>query len=304
MKKVIILLATYNGEKYIKAQINSILNQTYKNIEIMVRDDGSKDNTIKILKNYEKIGKISLTCGKNIGFLNNFFWLIKNAKIADYYSFADQDDIWLEDKVELAVNSLNKYNKNEPLLYFSDYDFYDENMNFLEHNKSFHYPLQLFYAITGKECALGFNSVINYRLKEMAKDNIPDFNNLYGHDFWFYLIALSTGKVFYDRQATAKYRRHSKNVSVINKNFFNQQIWRIKSFIVNDDAKKISKSAKMCKDLYYNYMDSDTKTLFDLFSYRKYNIITVIHRVFYFKRYRDTIFDELAIRFIYLIGKM
>lgn len=304
MKKVIVLLSTYNGEKYVKEQIDSILNQTYRNIEIMVRDDGSKDNTVTILRTYEKKGKISLVCEENIGFMNSFFWLVNNAKHADYYSFADQDDVWLENKIELAINSLNTYNEKEPSLYFSDYDFYDENMNFIGHNKSLNYPLQIFYAITGKECALGFSSVINYTLKEMVKNNTPDVNDLYGHDFWFYLIALSTGRVFYDRQVTAKYRRHSKNVSVINRNFLKHQLWRIKCFLVNDDAKKISKSVKMCKDLYYNYMDKDTRALFDLFSYKEYNLSILVRRVFYFKRYRDTFFDEVAIRFIYLIGKM
>lgn len=60
----------------------------------------------------------------------------------------------------------------------------------------------------------------------------------------------------------------------------------------------------MCKDLYSNYMDNNTKALFDLFSYKEYSIITAIRRAFYFKKYRDTVFDEVAIRLIYLIGKM
>ena len=72
-KIVAVLVSTFNGEKYIKEQLDSILNQTYQNIHIYVRDDGSTDSTIAILKKYEQKGKIQLRLGKNIGFVNSFF---------------------------------------------------------------------------------------------------------------------------------------------------------------------------------------------------------------------------------------
>ena len=90
-RKVAILLSTYNGEKYVKEQIDSFLNQTYKNVEIIVRDDGSKDSTVKILKEYQNnYNNIKLTVGKNLGFIKSFFELLKLGD-ADYYAFADQD---------------------------------------------------------------------------------------------------------------------------------------------------------------------------------------------------------------------
>ena len=77
-RKVAILLSTYNGEKYVKEQIDSFLNQTYKNVEIIVRDDGSKDSTVKILKEYQNnYNNIKLTVGKNLGFIKSFFELLK-----------------------------------------------------------------------------------------------------------------------------------------------------------------------------------------------------------------------------------
>ena len=71
--KVAVVLSTYQGEKYVKQQIDSILNQTYPNIEIYVRDDGSKDNTVEILKQYEKENKIKLFPQENVGFIKSFF---------------------------------------------------------------------------------------------------------------------------------------------------------------------------------------------------------------------------------------
>ncbi len=123
-KTVIILLSTYNGEKYIEEQLQSIFAQTHwPNCKLFVRDDGSKDGTVSVLKKYEKQGMLALECGENIGFVRSFFWLINNAPVADYYSFADQDDVWNADKVERAVKMLEDAENDDPQkpqLYFFD----------------------------------------------------------------------------------------------------------------------------------------------------------------------------------------
>ena len=130
-KSVTILLSTYNGEKYIEEQLESIFAQTYwQNCNLFVRDDGSKDGTVAILKKYEKEGKLRLECGENIGFVRSFFWLINNAPESDFYSFADQDDIWNADKIERGVKKLLEADNSKPQLYFSDYDFYTADMKF------------------------------------------------------------------------------------------------------------------------------------------------------------------------------
>ena len=112
-KKVAIIMSTYNGEKYIKEQLDSLFNHTYKNIEIYVRDDGSKDKTVEILREYEKNGKIHLFVKENKGFIKSFFECLSFCDDADYYSFCDQDDVWYEDKVERAVNALNSMNQEK-----------------------------------------------------------------------------------------------------------------------------------------------------------------------------------------------
>ena len=91
-EKVVVLLSSYNGGKYIKEQIESILAQSYKNVELFIRDDGSKDDTVKILKTYEHNPRIRVFYGENIGFFASFLWLLNNSVQADYYAFADQDD--------------------------------------------------------------------------------------------------------------------------------------------------------------------------------------------------------------------
>ena len=118
--KVIICMSTYNGEKYVKEQIESLLNQTYKNLEIYVRDDGSKDNTINILEEYEKNNKIHFIKGNNVGVVKSFYECLKEAyDNAEYFAYCDQDDKWHEDKIERSISKLKKENLK--------YTIYDEN---------------------------------------------------------------------------------------------------------------------------------------------------------------------------------
>ena len=136
-KKVAILMSTYNGEKYLKEQLDSLLNQTYKNIDIYIRDDESKDSTVEIIENYMKsVDNIKLIKGKNLGFVKSFFELLKNVEEADYYAYCDQDDIWMEDKIQRVVEHLSKLDENKPNLYFSNSDYYDGEMNFVAHGDS------------------------------------------------------------------------------------------------------------------------------------------------------------------------
>ena len=111
--------------------IISVLNQTYKNIEIIVRDDGSKDGTVDIVKEYQKNhSNIKLFEGENLGFVNSFFKLLDLAD-ADYYAYADQDDVWIENKIELAVGKLNKMDDSKPNMVFGNSDYYNEKMEFM-----------------------------------------------------------------------------------------------------------------------------------------------------------------------------
>lgn len=104
---VSVLMSTYNGAKYIREQIDSILNQKDVNVELLIRDDGSSDNTAEICKEYQKKNtNIRFYQGENIGVGKSFMELLKKAPEADYYSFSDQDDVWLEDKLSRAVKMI------------------------------------------------------------------------------------------------------------------------------------------------------------------------------------------------------
>ena len=129
--EVCVLMATYNGEKYLREQVDSIIGQHNININLIVRDDGSTDSTINILSEYEEKGLLTYTKGANLGPARSFMELLKFSPISDYYAFSDQDDIWLPDKIKTAVDMM-KEDEEKPALYFCQTQLVDENLKKME----------------------------------------------------------------------------------------------------------------------------------------------------------------------------
>ena len=152
MEQIDILLATYNGEKYLKEQLDSILNQTYTNFRLLISDDCSKDYTRQILKEYEKKdSRIKLFFQeKNLGYVKNFEFLLTKST-AEYIFFSDHDDIWYENKIEKCIKVLKE--KNVDLLY-SDCKQIDENGKVLQDSYLKYKNLP---QVNGKENILAFS---------------------------------------------------------------------------------------------------------------------------------------------------
>ena len=300
-KKVAIILSTYNGEKYIKDQIESILNQTYKNIEIYVRDDGSKDGTVEILKEYERKGKIKLFQEENVGFVKSFFKCLTYCSDADYYSFSDQDDVWEEWKIKRAVEMLNEGDNTKPLLYFSDYDFYNEKLEFVSHFKSHKKGPSFRNSIV--DCInMGIGTVINKKARDIMVES--NMKKSCGHDWSAYMICSAFGNVIYDKVSSVKYRRIENNVSAGGKSFISFQLWRIKKYMVNNYFKNIKEEIIEFESIFGDKLKTEDKKVLNLFTSKKYNFIKAMKRVFYKKMFRQKILDEIMLRFMFFIGKL
>lgn len=301
-KKVVILMSTYNGEKYLAEQLNSLINQTYKNIEILIRDDGSNDNTIDIINEYAKNNSnIVVKIGENLGFINSFFELLKIADSnADYFAYCDQDDVWMEDKIERAVSFMNNSDSSKPVLYFSNSDYYDGEMNFLktaEKNKIYNFRNSLVECVTQ-----GMTMVINRTAKQLIAENRP--NNCLYHDWWTYMICSGFGEIIYDDKSLVKYRRHNKSVTVEGKSPWQLFIWRVKNFFVGDSLKEIKGQWQDYKNFYYEKLNDKDKKLLNLFARKRYNFFVALKKTFYPKRFRRKIIDEISVRVLFLIGKL
>ena len=300
--KVVVLMSTYNGEKYIQEQIESILSQTYSDVKIYVRDDGSKDKTLDVLKKYEKEDKIILLRGKNKGFIGSFFSILKECENADYYAWCDQDDIWFPEKISRAVEMLENNRKEAPTLYFSDYDYYDQTMHFQKHGLD--HKRGPSFANSLMDCiSLGFNSVFNHRARTMMLEKIP--NHSCGHDWWTYMVCAAFGTVIYDRgYVSVKYRRLEESVSPGGKSFIATQIWRFKKFFVNDYFKKIREQLYEFNDLYGQELSRDDKKVMNLFVKRRYSLPVALKKCFYPVWFRQGIVEEVMVRVLFFIGRL
>lgn len=209
--EVVVLMSTYNGKKYIKQQIESILYQENIKVRLIVRDDGSTDGTQKILEHYERIGSIQFIRGENIGFINSFWNLVMNAPEASYYAFADQDDIWLKNKLCRAVACLKK--EYIPALYCANYIIVDDQLNKLAQNSIFTIEgWKPEYFILTQTAALGNTMVWNYSLQKKIVLH-PECNWCCEHDHRMQFIAAMLGKIVIDKERTILYRQHSNNIS-------------------------------------------------------------------------------------------
>lgn len=234
-RRILVMLSSYNGEKYIAEQIDSILSQTVNDIDILIRDDGSKDGTIEILENYSlKYKNIKLVLGENLGVIRSFFTLVKIAKLNyDYYMFADQDDYWVSNKVEKMIAEFKKFSKNEKLGYCSNLILVDKYLNFMkiQYNNELRPSLQnsfLENIVTG--CTYAANKNMFIELKKDIQDIDPWVENLMMHDAHFYFLTCLYGRLIYDKNSYIYYRQHGNNVIGMEKNFIKRNSKRIKNF--------------------------------------------------------------------------
>ena len=209
--KIVVLMSTYNGEKYIKEQINSILNQKGDfQLDLWVRDDGSKDKTQKILEEYAKHGKLRWYSGDNLGPAKSFIDLIRRCLGYDYYAFADQDDYWMPYKVSAAIKMIER--KKGPQLYFSNAELVDSKMNSLGRNVYKISPKLDFETLTCAGGILGCTTLFNAELARWIQEKeMP--NKIVMHDFYIDELCVALGgKITYDMRPFMKYRQHGNNV--------------------------------------------------------------------------------------------
>lgn len=226
MERILVLLSTYNGHKYLREQLDSLYAQENVHLHILVRDDGSKDETIEILNEYKnRHGKMTLITQTNIGCARSFHSLIEIAAtrmpLYDYYAFCDQDDVWLPNKLYQATLHLDKI-ETPNKLYFCNANYVDSNLSFIKKSKL---PMHVsFKTCVFRNPILGCTMVFdNQFLQLMNKGNHDRINTkgyLQLHDRWAYQCANYLGTtIIKDPSTTIQYRQHGNNVTSPNMSF-------------------------------------------------------------------------------------
>lgn len=262
MVDVLIMMSTYNGEKYICSQIDSIINQKNVNIFILIRDDGSTDNTVKYILEYcNKYNNIKLIQGENIGWKKSFMKLVYKAKNNyDYYAFADQDDVWLNNKLIKAIECIEK--NSIPSLYYSMMTQVDQNLNEMKEQQENHYPIKK-HKVLFQNFVQGSTIVYNNLLHE--KLLAYKIQNEVAHDIWIPIVATYLGTVYFDVNSYILYRKHNEAVTVkMKKKYWTMLLHNLLS------NKKVANYAKYLLDGYRNFLEKeDEKYLDTLVDYKK-----------------------------------
>lgn len=263
--KLIVLMSTYNGEEYLRQQLDSLLNQDLLPSKILIRDDGSKDETVNILEEYSsKHNLINYYCGKNKGPGKSFWDLIVNCEDADYYALCDQDDVWFKDKLSTAVNMLEQENKQIPLLYCSKYTLTDTELNPIDSNVSVLYSFSDFQHSLIYHTAPGCTFVFNHATREKIKCYDPEKDYFVIHDAIIHKVATMFGKMILDETTHMYYRQHNNNQIGMTASKIRTFIGRINRFLNGSIKNYRSNTAKSLLAVYGEECSQNKKELLNV----------------------------------------
>lgn len=246
---VLVLMSTYNGEAYLRKQLDSILHQEKVNVHLMVRDDGSTDQTCTILAEYaEKFPNMEWQTSENVGFVRSFSILAEKAlgypTPIDYYAFSDQDDIWMPNKLKTACRYLEDSDQKTPLLFSSNSLFVDDNMSVLGtfHMETPHYTKQNVMIYPTEQ---GCSMVFNRSALVLYDENPPKYA---WHDRWMCLICNFLGKSVYCQSPLFYYRIHGGNMIGKKQKFWDRIVDDVKFFFTSD-----AKNSQMVEEFYQSF---------------------------------------------------
>lgn len=238
---VSVALATYNGERYLEEQLDSILSQTLKPTKIIVCDDQSSDGTRVILEKYQQKGHLRFFVNdKRLGFVGNFKKAVSITQPNHYVALADQDDIWLPSKIEAAFQRLKHIEVQEyPAMVYSDLILVDQDKNIL--NPSFRNELgqhtyrhcldTLLFGGFVNGCTMLMNPLMRHYFS-----TIPNQKGI-NHDTWIALIALTFGKIAMVETPLILYRKHINNASEVHDFKRRNRFQRLKAEVINAFSK-------------------------------------------------------------------
>ncbi|MFA6185737.1 MAG: glycosyltransferase family 2 protein [Phycisphaerae bacterium] len=220
--KISIIIATYNGGRYLSEQLESIFTQSYKDWQLFIRDDGSSDNTSDVIKEYAKKRpaaiKLITDADGNIGTSQNFLRILSHTDTG-YVMFCDQDDIWLPDKIKITLDKIKetekKYGINTPILIHTDLKVVDKDLNviadsFWKYQRLNPEKGKTLNRLLVQNVITGSTVMMNSALKDKIKI-LPE--QMLMHDWWIALAAAAFGKIDYVPIATALYRQHDNNIT-------------------------------------------------------------------------------------------
>lgn len=308
LNTILVLMPTYNGQEYIISQIDSILNQKNVDVHLLIRDDGSKDNTVNIIQcKYSSNPKVELFLGNNIGCVNSFNFLVREAvkrKEFEYFAFSDQDDVWDEHKLITGIDKLKTISDPEnciPLVYCCNLMISDSKANPIRPLYTSEVKLKksnMLVTNKGAGCTMVFNRTIAQIYTE-HQAQFPSY-----HDYWMALIAFFFGKMYFDNTCYIFYRQHTNNVvglhSLLNWKLRLKNI--IKVFLSKDNS-HIDTLTAFYNEFKYKLKESDGKKFLLMINYKK-SIFNKIRILCSWDFYPDSSFIKNPLKYFSFVIKV
>lgn len=300
LPRIDVLLATYNGAAYLRAQIDSVMAQKDVEVRLLARDDGSTDATPAILQEYAAHfpGRVIVIpkSGSTRGATDNFLALLARESDADYFAFCDQDDVWPQDRLQAAIGQLQALGTGLRL-YCGAVTYVDRNLHELGNSSR---PVRpSFGNALVENIAQGCTMVFDASLRRMIAENLPTRAAI--HDWWLYLVAAAFGRVVFDPVPRLLYRQHGGNevgggVNLLQK--IRKNSWRY----IGGRGWRMAAQAEHLLELYPEQLTAEQKLLVRRFVAGKRSLAARLRFLLDWRIRRQSLFETLVVKFLVLIN--
>ena len=288
-------MSTYQGERYVDEQIRSILDQTWKTLSLVIRDDGSADATPDGLRAHMGSSRLRVEFGSNIGLFASFLRLLAHADpAATFYAFSDQDDHWMPDKVETAVNWFNAQpDQRTPLLYCGRQIIADRNLRAIGKTPAWPRAPDWRNALV-ENIATGCTIVLNRPARDLILA-VPMPSGLRYHDWWCYLVVSAFGRVHFDDVPHVLYRQHGRNSLGVGSTPISRYLRKLSGSFSTGPLSYACRQAAEFRRLYDRSLSNVQRTTIDRLTTPSTFRAAVVPGV-----WRQFLLDDLVLRSLYL----
>jgi len=301
MSTVEVLLSTFNGETYLGAFLGSLCSQSQAVDSLRLRDDGSADNTLSILKDSILPFRVIIDPDTaHLGIRQSYFQLLCSASTnVDFVAFADQDDVWLPSKISAAVTALQDV--SGPAMYFSNVLVVDRDLEPIKlHHRMIVHPS--FANALVENVATGHTIVLNQPARQLLCEEIPCRATL--HDAWCYLVLSGCGRVIYDPQPRVLYRQHRANALGVKTTLISSWTARVKRQVRFGAERQLYEQALELKSLYSNRLTPSNLVLLDAFLRSDSTLLSRLNFAFRGPIIRQTRLDTIIARSLYVLRRL
>ena len=305
-KKIGILLATFNGERFLEAQLDSLLSQTHENILIIIRDDQSTDGTCSILRSYEgeypdkikvlNVDQVTLGASGNFSVLIAYAINLQIELKLDYFAFCDQDDIWDSKKLEkqlvsmISLESESTTKKGLPFLIHCDLEVVNEKAERISDSLICYQGLEIsknnFSSLLTSNLVTGCTAMFNPTLARLA---VPIPKEAVMHDWWIAIVASAFGKIGFVDEALVKYRQHAVNTIGAKRkpskkrgqfNKVMEILFLLSNVEINTHFHSVAEQSKIFRQRYDNELTQRLRIVLRLSSWMKTNSGPLQHLIY------------------------